>query len=458
MKKIFALVASGVLLTNTALAALPSAWSEDYIERAEKIGITAFRDFDKNYTSPLTREELCSLIINTVETSSSAVKYSSKNPFTDTESTDVLKAYELGIVNGMGGSLFMPERKVTRQEAAKIFSTALNLLTDEAEEYDADVLNSFNDSENIAEWARDYTAHLASLGILKGDENENFNPSGNITTEQGVALCVRIFDKAEKDRNPQIEADMKLEYEIDGESAYLSWIGSGSFEVTVSEKRNSYYPEDFDANYTQYTVKSSEISFDIFPDKIYTVTVKDSDGRTDSIEFTTDKFTTDYTHREEVRQLTDTFDSAETAEASMQTLEVNVWQIDANGKKVASTLPLTVNSLIADRVQAVFDEIFAGDEKFPIYSLGAYAWRNPMASGRYSEHNLGTAIDINPDHNYCLYSDGSTVGECYLPYESPYSITPYGDVVRAFEKYGFTWGGDAWKHPKDYMHFSYLGT
>ena len=30
-----------------------------------------------------------------------------------------------------------------------------------------------------------------------------------------------------------------------------------------------------------------------------------------------------------------------------------------------------------------------------------------------------------------------------------------GFKTKAFEKYGFTWGGDAWSNPKDYMNFSY---
>ena len=109
--------------------------------------------------------------------------------------------------------------------------------------------------------------------------------------------------------------------------------------------------------------------------------------------------------------------------------------------------------MIADSVKAVFEEIYEGDEKFPIKDLGAYAWR-----GGTTEHNSGTAIDINYNENYCLYKDGSSVGSHWKPYEDEYSITPYGDVIRAFEKYGFTWGGDAWSNPKDYMHFSYLGT
>ena len=88
-----------------------------------------------------------------------------------------------------------------------------------------------------------------------------------------------------------------------------------------------------------------------------------------------------------------------------------------------------------------------------IKDIGGYNFR-----GGTTEHNGGTAIDINSNENYCIYSNGTVVGSHWLPYEDPYSITPYGSVVRAFEKYGFTWGGDAWNSTKDYMHFSYLGT
>ena len=101
----------------------------------------------------------------------------------------------------------------------------------------------------------------------------------------------------------------------------------------------------------------------------------------------------------------------------------------------------------------VFEEIYNGKEKFPIKDVGAYAWR-----GGRSEHNGGTAIDINYNENYCIYNDGTTIGAYWKPGVDVYSINPYGDVVNAFEKHGFTWGGDYWNNPRDYMHFSYLGT
>ena len=141
----------------------------------------------------------------------------------------------------------------------------------------------------------------------------------------------------------------------------------------------------------------------------------------------------------------------EEAEAMMVTITVPIWKLK-NGKKVASKASLQVNPYIADKYVKVFEEIFNGSEKFPISSVGAYSWR-----GGTSEHNYGTAVDVNPDENYCIYSDGRTVGKSWLPYEDPFAITPYGDVMNAFENNGFTWGGDAWDTPIDYMHFSFFG-
>ncbi len=144
------------------------------------------------------------------------------------------------------------------------------------------------------------------------------------------------------------------------------------------------------------------------------------------------------------------------AQALMKSVTVPVWKI-RDGKKVASQLTVDVHNLIADKVEAAFNDIFNGPEKAPIYTIGGFAWR-----GGRSEHNVGTALDLNPDENYCLYSSGAIVGSYWKPDEDEYSFSPYGDVVKCFEKYGFTWGGDAWFNgvygTRDYMHFSYMGT
>lgn len=127
---------------------------------------------------------------------------------------------------------------------------------------------------------------------------------------------------------------------------------------------------------------------------------------------------------------------------------------DGIDKKYAAQRTLTVNKAVAGMVQAVFKEIFEGKEKFPIYSVQGYAWRPETTS----EHRWGLAIDINPNENYMVTKSGAIVaGTLWNPGNNPYSIPVKGDVVTAFNKHGFTWGGNAWKSSNDYMHFSYLG-
>jgi len=137
----------------------------------------------------------------------------------------------------------------------------------------------------------------------------------------------------------------------------------------------------------------------------------------------------------------------------MKTVTINVWHLDRNGKKVAATDTVTVHQLLADDVWHIFQEIFESPEQFPIKVVSGFEWRG----GSRTEHNLGTAIDLNPEENAFIAPDGRILaGSFYTPYENPYSIPPDGSVVKAFQKYG--WSRGAWANGNDYMHFSLFGT
>ncbi|MDR1495466.1 MAG: M15 family metallopeptidase [Clostridiales Family XIII bacterium] len=147
------------------------------------------------------------------------------------------------------------------------------------------------------------------------------------------------------------------------------------------------------------------------------------------------------------------FKNVKAAKKYQKTITVNVWKL-VSGKKVKAKMWLTVNKELADDVKRIFAEIYKGKEKFPIKEMGGYQVR----ANKRSEHNHGTAIDINPTEN-CM-KDGKKVvaGKFWKPGKNKYSIKPNGDVVKAFAKYGWYWGGYGWGDRKDYMHFSYLGT
>lgn len=76
----------------------------------------------------------------------------------------------------------------------------------------------------------------------------------------------------------------------------------------------------------------------------------------------------------------------------------------------------------------------------------------------FSEHSLGTAIDINPLRNPYVSKGGTTSHPRSVPYLDRSNVRPGmivdGDpVVSAFARIGWSWGGH-WDPPVDHQHFS----
>lgn len=132
---------------------------------------------------------------------------------------------------------------------------------------------------------------------------------------------------------------------------------------------------------------------------------------------------------------------------------VSVPLVDINGN--SRTGRLTVHQAIASDVINAFTEI--AESGFPIKDAYCYSWRGMAGNrGTTSHHSYGVACDINANENYMIRGGKVIAGSFWKPGESPYSIESDGPVVKAFNKYGWIWGG-SWKNSKDYMHFSFTG-
>jgi len=89
-------------------------------------------------------------------------------------------------------------------------------------------------------------------------------------------------------------------------------------------------------------------------------------------------------------------------------------------------------------------------------TIAAWNWRNVANSGTRSFHSYGIAIDILPKNlggleTYWLWASQSNPQWWNTPYSARYH--PPDEVIRAFESFGFIWGG---KWPNfDTMHFEY---
>ena len=144
-----------------------------------------------------------------------------------------------------------------------------------------------------------------------------------------------------------------------------------------------------------------------------------------------------------------------TYEQYYETVTVKVWDFKSGigSEKVTKTRSFYVHRNLVPTIKRVFQEIYECEEKYPIKSIVTY-W-----SGGNSEHDPGTAVDINPDENPYVAPNGTVlVGKKFDPENNPYSFEVGGEVEQIFEKYGFT-RGIYWKSGyKDYMHFSFFGT
>jgi len=105
----------------------------------------------------------------------------------------------------------------------------------------------------------------------------------------------------------------------------------------------------------------------------------------------------------------------------------------------------------SEQLKKVFLEL----QKLPQYrkyltNASSFYWRKVRGANRQSAHSYGIAIDINTSFsNYWLWSNSKCQETEKIRYLNRIPI----EIVKAFEKYGFIWGG-RWYH-YDTMHFEY---
>lgn len=461
MKKLLSAVLTFAILTVSTMAfALPihNDWAEESIITANNAALLTNMTDVPDFTAPIPREDVAELVVRAYENVTGIYIDFYADHFTDVTSDYPKMAYVLELMNGTGDTTFSPNDYTTREAMAKILLTLFARVNGSEPILPNNPTSHFKDFDTVSEWAKPYVSEGDNMGLLNGFEDITFRPRDLVSYEQAVTFITRAVELKNvggavewlPQAEPTPEVTPVRELDISGYVAptqefgetRIKWASGINALVTVTVDRNSYYTEDIAPKTFTYSCNGyldirllTNCKYEITVPGVKTVSFKTGKGKNDGA---TDIKATYPTNKAE-------------ADALQTDVTVPVWLL-RNGKKQVGEMELTVHQGIAHRIKLVFEEIFAGEEQFPIKGMGAYAWR-----GDGGEHNGGTAIDINANENYCLYSSGTVVGNYWKPYEDPYSITPYGDVIYAFEKYGFTWGGDAWRGTKDYMHFSYLG-
>ncbi len=188
-----------VFSSFSVFAESPSTWAQAEVDEARNKGLV-LPEADDYFRDDITRELFCKLVVNLVEqTTEDPVTITITNPFQDTNNTDIIKAYQLGIVNGMSTTEFGPELLITREQVAAMIMRSARKL-DQLMNHNYTMIQlvgeaNFADLDSISNWALLNIREANALGIMKGVGGNRINPKGNTTIEQSILLILRVYDE-----------------------------------------------------------------------------------------------------------------------------------------------------------------------------------------------------------------------------------------------------------------------
>lgn len=171
----------------------PSAWAQASVDRAIALGLVP-KALQTDYRSNITRADFCKLAARLMEMQDDYEEWLTpyELSFPDTSNKDVLLCARLGLVSGDENGYFRPNRTLTRAEAARILTSAAQLMG----ERDSGRSAGFADSSSFAAWAAPYINFCGTHGIMNGDSQRCFNANGLYTREQAIITMLNLYENS----------------------------------------------------------------------------------------------------------------------------------------------------------------------------------------------------------------------------------------------------------------------
>ncbi len=180
-------------ITGTVDYSSASTWAVPEIKKAITYKLTTDKVLT-GFNQKITREEFCEIAVKLyMAISGKNVTATSPNPFIDTNNSEILKAYKLGIVKGISDTTFVPQNPITRQEICVMLLRTLKA-AEPGGDYGTVGAPLIADEKQIAPWAMEAVQYMNKAGIMNGTGAGNISPLGNTTKEQAIALITRMYD------------------------------------------------------------------------------------------------------------------------------------------------------------------------------------------------------------------------------------------------------------------------
>lgn len=146
----------------------------------------------------MTRSMFAAVIGRLYERSFGTLTDSSEHVFTDVNDDVYYGRYvnwasQNKIITGVGGGLFEPDRKITREEMAAILYRFAEFMGASSADY-ANTQLAYPDKTSISSWAVNAAGYCQSTGIIQGRDGGYFVPKGTATRAE-VAVILERFIK-----------------------------------------------------------------------------------------------------------------------------------------------------------------------------------------------------------------------------------------------------------------------
>lgn len=102
----------------------------------------------------------------------------------------VMGIYKEGLVNGTDSFNFSPNDYITREQMAVIIK---RVLTQDDYVYEETILDNYNDSNVLSNWAKEGVAYVIKENIMKGRSESTFDGNGLTTRAEAAVVLKRIL-------------------------------------------------------------------------------------------------------------------------------------------------------------------------------------------------------------------------------------------------------------------------
>ena len=177
-----------------------SDWAKEVFYTANELGLVPSLTDNPAFTGTITREQFAELVVNMAEkVLEKELDAAPSDTFSDTTNPSVLKAYQAGIIAGVGNGNFAPKLTTNREQIATMIHRAAQYIAEQTGKNvtpKAGSVEKFTDQGDISNWAAESVGTLVANGIMAGTSAATVSPKDTCTVEQSILMIYRVYQNA----------------------------------------------------------------------------------------------------------------------------------------------------------------------------------------------------------------------------------------------------------------------